>query len=237
VRQHTLRLIWLAILIVVLAACTGSKQSARSGPTSLNPPQTATVRVSPSPADRRAAEHAILKLTDVGSGFVQTPYQPTAQSERDEAALNRCIGRPSATDRQTAVVYSMQFSKGDSEKILASITFVDTDTSAQEDTAALQGARGQACTKQSFLQQIAEAGDTATATIEPLTPSPTGDATSANYRILAQVMAGPETLPFIMDIVQVIKGRAEVSASFQDVNGSVPASLERHVMTVMLEKL
>lgn len=236
-RQHTLRLVCLAILIIVLAACTGSGQSTGSSPTSLNPSQTATVRVSPSAADRRAAEYAILKLVDVGSGFVQTPYQPTAQSERDEAALNRCIGRPSATDHQTAVVYSMQFSKGDSEKILASITFVDTDTTAQEDAAALQGARGQACTKQSFLEQIAEAGDTATATITPLIPSPTGDAVSANYRILAQVSAGSDTLPFIVDIVQAVKGRAEISAYFQDVNQSVPASLERRAMTAMLERL
>jgi hypothetical protein len=131
----------------------------------------------------------------------------------------------------------MQFSKGDSEKIFASITFVDTNTTAQEDVAALQGERGQACAKQSFLQQVVEAGDTATATIEPLIPSPTGGAVSANYRILAQVSAGPDTLPFIIDIVQVIKGRAEISASFQDVNQSVAASFERRVMTAMLERL
>jgi hypothetical protein len=168
---------------------------------------------------------------------VQTPYQPTAQSERDEAALNRCTGRPSATDYQTAVVYSMQFSKGDGEQISASITFVDTNTNAQEDVAVLRGARGQACTKQSFLQQAAAAGGTVTATIKPLIPSPTGNAESANYRILAQVPAGSDTLPFIIDIVQVLKGRAEISASFQDVNRSVPASLERRVMTAMLERL
>ena len=236
-RQHTLRLVCLVILMVVLAACSGGRQSTRSEPTSLNPPRTATVQVSPSAADRRAAERAILKLADVGPGFVQTQYQPTVQSERDEAALNRCIGRPSATAHQTAVVYSMQFSKGDSEKIFASITFVDTNTTAQEDVAALQGERGQACAKQSFLQQVVEAGDTATATIEPLIPSPTGGAVSANYRILAQVSAGPDTLPFIIDIVQVIKGRAEISASFQDVNQSVAASFERRVMTAMLERL
>jgi hypothetical protein len=237
VRQHTLRLAYLAILMAVLTACTGNGQSTRSRPSSLNPSQTATVRVTPSVADRHSAEHAILKLADLGSGFVQTPYQPTAQSERDEAALNRCIGRPSATDHQTALVYSMQFARGDSEKILASITFVDTNATAQEDVAALQGARGRVCTKQSFLQQVAEVGDTATATIKPLAPSPTGDAASANYRILAQVTAGPDTLPFTIDIVQVIKGRAEISASFQDVNQSVPLSLERRVMTAMLEKL
>ena len=131
----------------------------------------------------------------------------------------------------------MQFSKGDSEKILASITFVDTNATGQEDVAALQGARGQACTKQSFLQQVAEVGDTATAAIGPLIPSPTGNAASANYRILAQVSAGPDTLPFLIDIVQVVKGRAEISASFQEVNQSVPASFERRVMTAMLERL
>jgi hypothetical protein len=131
----------------------------------------------------------------------------------------------------------MQFSKGDDEIISASITFVDTVLDAKEDTVALQGPRGERCAIQSFLTQLREQGDASVATIGPLTPSPTGSALSANYRIRTQVQAGTETLPFFVDQVQVMKGRAEVSASFQEVNQPVPASLERRVMAAMLGRL
>jgi hypothetical protein len=184
-----------------------------------------------------AAEHAILRLSDLDAGFTQTPYHSTAQSERDEAAMNKCIGRPTATSHQTTVVYSMQFSKGDSEKILASITFVDSEKTGQEDVAALQGTLGQKCTKQSLLEQIKAAGGSATATISPLPLSPTKNMAAANYRIKALVSTGQETIPFYVDIIQVIKGRAEVSASFQDVNQPVSASLEQRAMAAMLERL
>ena len=168
-RHLTLRIACFTGLTAVLAACTGTSHSTQPksiAPSSSHP--SPSLSAPPSAADIRAAKHAILKLTDLGSGFIETPYQPTAQSDRDEAILNTCIGRPFTTAHQTALVYSMQFSKGDSEKIFASITFVDTDMTAQEDTAALRDSRGEKCTKQSFVKQMAEVGDTATATISTL---------------------------------------------------------------------
>ena len=182
-------------------------------------------------------KHANVKVARFGVWLYQAPYQPTAQSDRDEAILNTCIGWPATTAHQTALVYSMQFSKGDSEKIFASITFVYTDMTAQEDTAALRDSRGEKCTKQSFVKQMAEVGDTATATISPLTPSPTDGGISANYRIRTQVPAGQDVIPFFVDLAQATKGRAEVSATFQDVNQPVPASLERRVMAAMFGRL
>jgi hypothetical protein len=238
-RQLMLRITCVTGLMVVLAACTATSHSTQPKPTaaSSSPPPNKSLTATPSAVDMRAAEHAILKLTDLGSGFIQTPYQPTAQSGRDQETFNSCIGRPSTTSHQTAVVYSMQFAKGDSEKIYASITFVDTDSTAQEDIAALQDSRGKTCTKQSFIQQLAEVGDTAAVTTDPLTPSPTGGVPSANYRIRTQVPVGQDVLPFFVDLAQVTKGRAEVSATFQDVNQPVPASLERRVMAAMLGRL
>lgn len=237
-RHLTLRIACFTGLTAVLAACTGTSHSTPPKPTAPSSSHPSPSLSAPhSAADIRAAKHAILKLTDLGSGFTETPYQPTAQSDRDEAILNTCIGRPFTTAHQTALVYSMQFSKGDSEKIFASITFVDTDMTAQEDTAALRDSRGEKCTKQSFVKQLAEVGDTATATISPLTPSPTDGGISANYRIRTQVPAGQDVLPFFVDLAQAAKGRAEISATFQDVNQPVPALLERRVMAAMLGRL
>jgi hypothetical protein len=185
----------------------------------------------------RLARVAILKLADIGSGYKQTPYQPTAQSAQDDAALNECIGRPPSPIHQTAKVFSMQFSQGDTLAILASITFVDTARTANADIEALRGARAEKCIKQSFLEQYRRTGGQATVSVHPLAPSPTGNEPSASYRIKILAQTANGTIPEFLDLVQVIKDRAEVSATFQDVNQPVPASIEHRAMSAMLGRL
>jgi hypothetical protein len=185
----------------------------------------------------RAAKDAILKQADIGPGYKLTQYQPTAQSEQDDAALNHCIGRPPSPVHQTAKLFSKQFSRGDSLIILASITFVDTEQTAQEDVTALRGPRAESCIKQSFLDQSKRAGEQASVDVTNLSPSPTGSAPAANYRIKIFARINGGTIPEFLDIVQAIKGRAEVSVSFQNVNQPVPASIERRAMSAMLGRL
>jgi hypothetical protein len=237
-RQRNLRLVRRSAAVVIAVLLLGCEASSPPpGSSSPAPSQAPAATASPSLADMRAAKAAILRLADVGPGFKQTPYQPTAQARSDDAALNRCIGRPPSVVHQTAEVFSMQFSRGDSQIILASITFVDSPQTAQQDVAALRGARARACVKNSLLVQYRRTDKQATASIGPLRPSPTGTAPSANYRIkvLAQISDG--TLPVLVDLAQATKGRAEVSAEFMDVNQPVPASLELRAMTVMLDRL
>jgi hypothetical protein len=185
----------------------------------------------------RAATVAILKLADVGIRYKQTPYRDTAQAEHDDAELNACIGRPPSDLHQTAKVFSKQFSRGDTQTILASITFVDTQRTAQEDLAALRGRRAEQCISRSFLAQYERTVGHATVSIASLDPSPTANVPSANYRlkVLAQISGG--TIPVFVDIAQAIKGRAEVSASFMDVNQPVSFLIEQHAMSAMLGRL
>jgi hypothetical protein len=183
------------------------------------------------------ARAAILKLADIGSGYKETTYQPTAQSAQDDAALNGCIGRPPSPVHQTAKVFSMQFSQGDTLAILASITFVDTLETANAEIEALRGKRAEKCIKQSFLEQYRRTGGQATVSVNPLVPSPTGNEASASYRIKILAQTANGTVPEFLDLVQAIKDRAEVSATFQDVNQPVSASIEQRAMSAMLGRL
>jgi hypothetical protein len=185
----------------------------------------------------RAARTAILKLADIGNGYKETQYQPTAQSNRDDAALNSCIGRPPSPVHQTAKVFSKQFSRGDTLTILASITFVDTLETARADIDALRGPRAEKCIKQSFLEQYKRTGGQASVSINPLAPSPTGNEPSASYRIKVLAQTANGTIPEFLDLVQAIRDRAEVSATFQDVNRPVSASIEQRAMSAMLGRL
>jgi hypothetical protein len=224
-------------LVAALVGCTASKPGHTIVTGKPAPSSSPTTSAAPSAADMRAATVAILKLADVGIKYKQIPYRDTAQAEHDDAALNACIGRPPSALHQTAKVFSKQFSQGDAQTILASITFVDTQRTAQEDLAALRGQRAKQCIRRSLLAQYERTGGHATVSIASLDPSPTANAPSANYRlkVLAQISGG--TIPVFVDIVQAIKGRAEVSASFMDVNQPVSFLIEQHAMSAMLGRL
>jgi hypothetical protein len=215
-----------ALLAAVTAGCA-SHGAAAPGPA---PAVTAA-----SPADQRAAEFAILQLADMGPGYRQTRFQPTTQVMQDSAALNRCVGRPSA--HRTAQAFSAQLSRGRGLEILASITFVSTRRAARDDLAAFAGPRAPGCLRQSYLTQYERTGGKASVSIGPLRPPPAGRAPSADYRlkVLAQTTGGK--VPVFLDIVRVIKGRAEVTATFQGVNQAVPAPVERRAISAMLGRL
>jgi hypothetical protein len=218
-----------ALLAVVTAGC-GSHGAA---PASAVPASTTPA----SAADQRAAEFAILRLADMGPGYRQMRFQPTAQIRQGSVALSRCIGRPPGSVHQTAQAFSEQLSRGSLE-ILSSIIFVSTRRAAQGDLAAFQGPKAPGCLRQSYLTQYERTGGKATASIGPLRPRPASPAASADYRlrVLAQTTTGSK-VPVFIDVVRVVRGRAEVTATFQDVNQAVPEAVERRAISAMLGRL
>jgi hypothetical protein len=222
-----------AVLLTGVTAGCASHGPAAAGPA----PSAAGTAGVVSAADLHAAQFAILRLADMGAGYQQTPYQSTAQTRADNAALSRCVGLPAPSVHQTAQVFSDQLSQGNLE-ILASIAFVATSKTARADLAAFRGARAAGCITQAFLTQYRRTGGKATASAGPLRPSPAGSAPAAGYRlkVLAQTTGG-SSVPVFLDVVRVIKGRAEVLATFQDENQPVPAAVERHAISVMLGRL
>jgi hypothetical protein len=227
-RPRVLRLVpWpAAVLLAAVTAGCGSHGAAAAA--------------SPAPAsaaDQRAAEFAILRLADMGPGYRQTRFQPTAQVRQGSVTLSRCIGRPPGSLHQTAQAFSEQLSRGSLE-ILASIIFVSTRQAAQGDLAAFQGPKAPGCLRQSYLTQYERTGGKATASIGPLRPPPASRATSADYRlrVLAQTTTGSK-VPVFIDVVRVVRGRAEVTVTFQDVNQAVPEAVERRAISAMLGRL
>jgi hypothetical protein len=190
-----------------------------------------------SPADLRAAQRAILTAKDLDQPFKETTYQPVPTADDDDAKLSRCIGRPPSRVHQTAKVFSPQFSRGDAEMILASITFVDTEATAADDVSALQGPTASRCIRQSFLEQFQRNNRVGSAEVSGLSPDLTENAPSANYRLRVVAQTSTGDLPVFVDLLQATKGRAEVSAEFLDVNQPVSASVEQRAMSAMLDRL
>jgi hypothetical protein len=199
---------------------------------------TATKTAVPRADDLAKANRAILKRADLDASFKETPYQPTPQADEDDAKLNACLGLPPSPTYQTAKVLSSQFSLGDKESILAGIDFVESQAVANRDLAAQQTSRALVCIKQSFQDQYERAyGNIRSIDIEKLDSSLARTAQAANYRLRVYVEQPDGTIPFTIDLLQALEGRAEVAAIFTEVNGSVSAALETRVIDAMLERL
>jgi len=172
-----------------------------------------------SEVDQRAAERAVPTLADVGPGYRTSTFTPSAAAREEDARLNECLGRPPTVQHETARAFSPNFSAGDARQILVGVTFVDSTSTAAADLASLAD-RGRApdCLRQSLLRQP---GRTATVEVTPVDSAPGGSGVVA-WRL--RVVAGPT--PVVLDLVSIVRGRAEVSLSFQDVNQAVAADLQ-----------
>jgi hypothetical protein len=207
--------VWVAVrwlVVVAVAALVGG--CAAPDPAVTVPPPALHREV-----DQQAAERAVPTLADVGPGYRTSTFTPSAAAREEDAKLNDCLGRPPTVQHETARAFSPNFSAGDARQILAGVTFVDSTATAAADLAALAD-RGRAadCLRQSLLRQL---GRTATVDVNPVEPAPGGPGVVA-WRL--RVVAGPT--PVVLDLVSVVRGRAEVSLSFQDVNQPVAADLQ-----------
>jgi hypothetical protein len=188
--------------------------------------------------DQQVAEAAILNQQDMGPDYRATPFTPDAQDAADDAALNACLGRPSTATHETARVFSPRFTK-DFQEILGSITFVDSNETAQADIAALRDTpRAVSCFQNWLTTQQSRAGGWAQVEVNQISPPPSGadiDVVAYRLRILAE-MDG-EAAPYVVDMVSALKGRAMMSATFQDVNQPVPADIQERAVRTMLDRL
>lgn len=211
-------------IVFTLSACSG-------GGTVPNGPLTTIPPAQHSDDDQGMAEQALPMVDDVGPGYRATPFTPSSSSREEDATLNVCLGRPPTVQHETARAFSSNFTIGDARAILVGITFVDAADTARADLGALADlVRAGSCLKESLLRQLRSTG--ATVEVIPIDPPPGGDGVVA-YRL--RVVAGPP--PVVFDLVSAVRGRAEVSVSFQDVNQPVPADLQDRLVRLVLDRL
>jgi hypothetical protein len=189
-------------------------------------------------ADQQVAQAAILNQQDVGPDYQATPFTPDTQDSAYDAALNACLGRPPAATRETARAFSPTFTK-DSDMIIGSIAFVDSNETAQADITALRDTpRTLPCIHDSLTAQLSRSGSSAQVEVSPISSPPGGsdvDAAAYRLRILAEA-SDPRTL-YVIDMASALKGRAEISVSFRYASNLAPADIEDRAVRAMLDRL
>jgi hypothetical protein len=209
----------LLLVVALLGAC------ATPDPAVTTPPQALH-----SESDQRAADGAAPTLADVDPGYRTAPFTPSAASREEDAKLNLCLGRPPTVAHETARAFSPTFSGGDARQILVGVTFVDSAATADADLAALADSlRAPACLRDSLARQLGRDATVEVIRVEP----PPGAPQVVAWRL--RVVAGPT--PVLVDVVSAVRGRAEVSFSFQDVNQPVPADQQGRLVARVLDRL
>lgn len=223
------------ILALALTACGDSgKKPSTSGSSS---PTTNTAA-----ADKAKAEKLVLVAADFPAGWTATPSTPDPNEEAQGKELAACVGAVDPDVAESAEVDGPDIEK-DNASASSNATFVKTAAYAQTDLAAIKGTKVEKCVedfaKKALNEELSSNGSGATlksVDFDRVTTATYGDAT-VGFRLKATIAAGRQTLTAYQDLIFILKGRAEVSASFFNLGKPFDASLERSLLDKLGAKL
>lgn len=221
--------------MITVSACSSNEPAPHSTASTFH--STASPRTSTSQVDQKAAKAAVLRQSDVGSAYQEKPYLPSFQAPHDDAIEQRCLGRPPSVTEQTAVAFSPEFTKGDARQVLASVTFVRSSAMATADLNALQSRKAPACLMKVFTMQLRRAQQATPRVVLMRIPFHLDTIAVCEYRFRATVRTVGGDLTQYFDLISAIRGRAEVQATFQDVNRPADHAFEEHVVNAMIQRL
>ncbi|GIH25267.1 hypothetical protein Aph01nite_35770 [Acrocarpospora phusangensis] len=188
-------------------------------------------------SDQKIADRAVLRSSDVGSGFHGKPYTPDGQSELDYTALLKCLGRPPIEERKSGQAFSPLFTRKDGQQILGSVTFVESPEDAMADFKALNSNRAKTCLKKNYLLSLRREGaQNPRVYVSRIRVLPRESNVCAYRSRIVQRVNGRDLTVYV-DSVSVIRDRAEVQAHYLGVSRAVARKLEQRTMSAMLGRL
>lgn len=215
-------------LAIVLAACGGDKQPS-SGATGT------------AAADRAKAEKLILVQADFPAGWAGTTAAPdTPEDDARAADLAECAGAVDPAVAESATVTGKDFAK-DTAEVASEVTYVKTTEQAQTDLAAITGPKVEGCVERfagDLLQKEIEGSGARLDrfAFDRIKTQKIGDATEA-FRMTATVTAGGQTLTIYVDLIFILKGRAEISLAFSELGKPFNGTLQKSLLAKMGTKL
>jgi hypothetical protein len=220
------------IFALALTACGGDKKPGASGTTS--PDATA--------ADRAKAEKLVLVAADFPAGWTATPSTPAPDEDAQGKALAKCAGAVDPDIAESVEVDGPDVGK-ENAAVSSNVTFVKTTEYAQTDLAAITGSKIEKCVedfaKQALndeLESTESGAKLESVQFDRITTTKYGDAT-VGFRLVATISAAGQKITAYQDLIFILKGRAEVSASFFDLGQPFDADLQRTLLAKLGAKL
>ena len=184
-----------------------------------------------------------LRASDLPGFHASTEHQHQGAAEkRLEPELSRCVGGGGAKGAATEMG-SKTYERGASvitQSVSSQVSVARTAASAARELAVIRGRHLQGCLSQYFNQLLAsqnlngaKIGPVSTKQGSP--PAPGADG-SFGLRFIETLTLHRLRIPFYVDILGFVKGRAEVSLFTFGVPRQFPAALEERLFSLLLER-
>jgi hypothetical protein len=237
----------LAVSVVLLAACGGSGHTTANtsaGPSAVKVPATAAPIARSEEAKARAFAVAVnLRAGDLPGFHPSSEHEhKSAAEKRLEPELAKCVGG-AGTKREATEASSKTYERGESiitQSVSSQVTVARTTALAASELAAIRGGHLQSCLAH-YLNRLLASTNLHGAKIGPVStkqgspPAPGADG-SFGLRFIETVTLHGLRIPFYVDILGFVKGRAEVSLFTFGVLREFPAALEEQLFSLLLER-
>lgn len=234
--KRTLGTIALVFVLALTACSSGTKKSDTTGTTS------PTATSDTAAADRAKAEKVVLVQADFPAGWTATPASPDPREDQQAKELAACADAVDPSVAESAQVDGPDVNK-ENASVSSSVTFVKTEEYAQTDLKAITGSKIEKCVEDFAKKALDEElkSNESGATLESvefdrITVQKYGDAT-VGFRLTATIEAQGERLTAYQDLIFILKGRAEISASFFDLGKPFDQTLEKDLLAKLGAKL
>lgn len=165
--------------------------------------------------DAASARTVVLQQADMPSGWRGVPHSEDDAERARAAAISACLGRPDPVTYRSAIVYSPDFSLGQTQ-VSAIATVLNTLEDAKADLDAIRGPKYGDCVAASFRDELQPQAPTAqiqNLASAPLPVQSYGDG-SVGLRLTADLVYPDHTDHLVADLVYMSKNRTTVSATF-----------------------
>jgi hypothetical protein len=219
---------WLLFVVATMlasAACSDGDSKATPSTSTTTSTQATTTTTSTTTttavdasADQARAGELVLKPGDLPAGWTVEPAEPDDPSDTSDEELAACIGATDPNATETAFVNGSTFHMGGGINVSSNASFVETVEDAQTDLAAIKSDKFIPCAEAvftEFLQAEFEGQEVVVQDLQisPITVPSVGDET-LGFRADLSLSVEGDVQPFVLDIVLILEGRAELTVEF-----------------------
>ena len=251
---RAVRLLVAAVAVAVVAAGCGGDSGEKTSSTTVASAPTDPRGRGQLNTDRAAAENAVLRLSDLPSGWTGEADTDDSVPEVDAARVRfaDCLGLDrgliGARARAGASASSDDFEDGTNLQVQNRVTVLPTPERAREQLAALKQPSAGGC----FETFVNAAIELVVGNPGPGRTSPPGvsfgraqveggslaglHADSVAYRAKLPVTKESQTVDALFDVVLAVKGRAAISMFFIGIGRAFPADLEASLTNAVIDR-
>jgi hypothetical protein len=229
------------VLALIASSCGNDAKKSGDGASTTAAPG-ATTTTANAAADQATAQELVLVQADFPKEWTAKPHQADPSDAEFDRQLAACAGAPDPATVRSAEYAGPDVTAG-AAQVSTEVTIVKTLAAARADLGAIKGSKLSQCVKEFVRKQIdrairnnAAGASLKSLKLDSLNVQRYGDATKA-FRLIATISVQDQTAELYDDVVFLVKGRAEVTATFTFQGAPFDHTLEEALLSTLGGKL